>query len=87
MAAKKCNPNMLVPIKEIDRALRKASRKANVMFYWVCYEKFHFTPDEMLQLESEIKYLADSIAQGYVNLDDLERTLDEEGVVSFVGTV
>lgn len=87
MAAKKCNPNMLVPIKEVDRALRKASRKANVMFYWVCWEKFHFTPEEMLQLENEINYLCDSIKNGYVNLDDLEQMLDEEGVVHFDGII
>lgn len=84
---KSYNPNRLVPMKEIDRVLRKASRKANVMFYWVMWEKFHFTPEEMLQLETEVKYLADSIASGYVNLDDLEQTLDEEGVVHFEGVI
>lgn len=84
---KKVNPNMLVPIREVNKALRKASRKANVMFYWVCWEKFHFTPDEMLQLEDEINYLCDSIAKGYVKLDDLERELDEAEVVRFNGIV
>lgn len=87
MSKNKYNPNRLVPIKDIDRVLRKASRKANVMFYWVCWEKFHFTPDEMLQLQNEVEYLADSIAKGYVNLDDIERTLDEEGVVKFEGAI
>lgn len=85
--SKKANPNKLVPIKEIDRALRKASRKANVMFYWVCWEKFHFTPEEMWQLETEINYLCDSIAKGYVNLDDLEQALDEAEVVHFDGLI
>lgn len=83
MADKKYNPNKLVPIKEIDRVLRKASRKANVIFYWVMWEKFHFTEDEMLQLEQEINYLADSITRGYVSLDDLEKTLEEEAIVHF----
>ena len=81
------NPNRLVPMKEIDRVLRKASRKANVMFYWVMWEKFHFTPEEMWQLETEINNLADSIKLGYVSLEDMERTLDEEGVVHFEGLV
>jgi hypothetical protein len=83
MADKKYNPNKLVPIKEIDRVLRKASRKANVIFYWVMWEKFHFTESEMLQLEQEINYLADSITKGYVSLDDLEKTLEEEDIVHF----
>lgn len=80
---KNYNPNRLVPIKEIDRVLRQASRKANVIFYWVMWEKFHFTEAEMLQLEQEINYLADSITRGYVSLDDLEKTLEEEDVVHF----
>ena len=47
-------------------------------------EKHDAPPEDIMQLKSELEYLWDSIANGYVSFPDIKKHLDQEYDWKFV---
>ena len=71
---------------DVDRAKRDAQGKAvNIawaIFFTVMADKEGYGKKRLKRIWNEVNNLSDSISEGYVNVNDLIRTLDEEmGIV------
>lgn len=68
--------------RETAKAKDDAIRYAMVVFMSVMYDKEGYGKKRMRRVWNEVNDLSDSIAEGYVNLDDLEKMLeDEAGII------
>lgn len=69
-----------IPVSQAD--INRA-RQDNITIAWaiifsVLVDKEGFTPDDIARVWQETEDLADSLTKGYVNINDLQRTLEEE---------
>lgn len=79
MGKQKTNPRR-IPVSQAD--INRA-RQDNITIAWaiifsVLVDKEGFTPDDIARVWQETEDLADSLTKGYVNINDLQRTLEEE---------
>lgn len=83
MAKKRVNPHKR-PASQADvkRASKQAQEQAvNIaiaMFLTVMFDKFGFDAEQLQRVWKEVNSLSDSVAKGYVNVQDLMTVLDEE---------
>ena len=79
---KRVNPNRRpVTQADINRARADNISIAWAIVFTVLRDKEGFTPDDIARVWSETEDLADSLLKGYVNINDLQRTLEEESNV------
>ena len=85
---RKKTPPQRIPCSkaDVEKAERKATDYAATFVWAVCFsvmrDKFGWGPVRLMRLWDEVIKMADSIAQGYVKVEDLERALeDEAGIV------
>lgn len=81
--SKKKNPARKPVTKvELENRVRASAMKtAWAIFFTVLFDKEGHTAEDMQRIWKECEYLSDSIAQGRVNIADLQRMLaDEYGV-------
>ena len=73
------NPNRIpVSQADINRARQDNISIAWAIIFTVLVDKEGFTPDDIARVWQETEDLADSLVKGYVNINDLQRTLEEE---------
>ena len=67
---------------DVKRAAKQAQDQAVnfaiAMFLTVMFDKFGFNAEQLQRVWAEVNNLADSVAKGYVNMQDLMTVLDEE---------
>ena len=80
---KKINPKK-IPISQADLtkakkdAQNKAINYAWAIFFSVMVDKEGYGKKRLKRIWEEISDLSDSVSRGYVSIDDLLKTLDEE---------
>lgn len=83
MAKKRINPRKR-PASQADiiRAKKQTQEEAVnlaiAMFLTVMFDKFGFDAEQLQRVWKEVNSLSDSVAKGYVNVQDLIAVLDEE---------
>lgn len=83
MRKKRINPHKR-PASQADvrraekQAQDKAVNLAIAMFLTVMFDKFGFDAEQLQRVWKEVNSLSDSVAKGYVNMNDLIAVLDEE---------
>ena len=77
---KKLNPNRVPRTTEekINYERKKAIKLAYVIFLSVLCDKIGLTNDDLARTHKGCLDLSESIAKGYVNVEDLKKTLREE---------
>ena len=77
---KKLNPNRVPRTTEetIHYERARAIKLAYVIFLSVLCDKIGLTNDDLARTHKGCIELSDSIAKGYVNVEDLKKTLREE---------
>lgn len=83
MAKKKINPRHR-PVSQAD--INKAKREAQLtainyawaIFFTVMVDKEGYGKKRLKRIWDEVSELSDSISKGYVSINDLMRTLEEE---------
>ena len=77
---KKLNPNRVPRTTEekINYERAKAIKLTYVIFLSVLCDKIGLTNDDLARTHKGCLDLSDSIAKGYVNVEDLKKTLREE---------
>ena len=77
---KKLNPNRVPRTTEekITYERSKAIKLAYVIFLYVLCDKIGLTNDDLARTYKGCLDLSDSIAKGYVNVEDLRKTLHKE---------
>lgn len=77
---KKLNPNRVPRTTEekINYERAKAIKLTYVIFLSVLCDKIGLTNDDLARTHKGCIDLSDSIAKGYVNVEDLKKTLREE---------
>ena len=83
MAKKRTNPykrpaSYADIIKATKQAQDNAVNLAIAMFLTVMFDKFGFDSEQLQRVWKEVNSLSDSVAKGYVNMQDLMTVLDEE---------
>lgn len=84
---KKVNPHRRpATAADVEKAKKKAQNQAiNItwaIFFTVMRDKEGWGAKRLRRLWDEVNELSDSISQGYITVDDLMKTLDEEaGIV------
>ena len=85
---KKKNPNEMVPRKTLDKERRQihdqAANFAYLIMFTIMMDKHRWKRKRLTRLYEQINYLSDSIARGYVKIEDLAKTMDEEAGINFV---
>ena len=83
MKKKRVNPHKK-PASQADvkraaeHAKNQAVNFAIAMFLTVMFDKFGFDAEQLQRVWAEVNNLADSVAKGYVDMQDLMTVLDEE---------
>ncbi len=69
-------------LADVERAKKVAHTEAigyaMAIFFTVLFDKHRATKDELKVFWDEVNELSDSVADGYVSIPDLRRTLDKE---------
>ena len=83
MAKKKVNPNRIPVSKaDVDKAKRDVQKMAIsyvwAIFFTVMVDKEGYGKKRLKRIWDAVTDLCDSISKGYVKVDDLIRTLEEE---------
>jgi hypothetical protein len=83
---KKKNPHIMLRESDVKKMKRDASDKALkyglVLFLTVMRDKEGYGIKRLKRVYDNMQELADSINKGYVNLFDLEKTLQEEANIN-----
>lgn len=83
---KKKNPHIMLRESDVKKMKRDASDKALkyglVLFLTVMRDKEGYGIKRLQRIYEHMQELADSINKGYVNLFDLEKTLQEEANIN-----
>lgn len=84
MKKQRVNPNRrLATMADVQRAKRDAQDEAVklawTIFFTVMRDKEGYGIKRLKRLWGEVEYLSDSIAKGYVNLEELHKVLRDEG--------
>lgn len=84
---RKTSPQHLPASKQDVHKAKKQATDFAVIYVWavmftIMRDKFGWGPVRLMRLWNEVISMADSIGEGYVKLDDLVKTLeDEAGIV------
>lgn len=83
MAKKKVNPNRIPVSKaDVDKAKRDVQKLAIsyvwAIFFTVMVDKEGYGKKRLKRIWNAVTDLSDSISKGYVKVDDLLKTLEEE---------
>lgn len=85
--SKKVNPRLKpATMADLNKARKQAESDA-ISYAWaimftVMRDKFDFTIEQLQEFWDGVGYLSDSIAKGYVDVNDLMKALDDEaGIV------
>ena len=83
MAKKKVNPNRIPVTKaDVDKAKRDVQLKAIsyvwAIFFTVMVDKEGYGKKRLKRIWNAVTDLSDSISKGYVKVEDLLKTLEEE---------
>ncbi len=86
--AKKRNPRELVPWGVLDKERKRirdeAINWAYVVMFTAMRDKHGYGFKRLNRLYNDINYIADSIAKGYVKLQDLKKELEDKMGIKFV---
>jgi len=83
--SKRINPNKKPATQaDIKKAKKQAIAYAWAIMFTVMRDKFGYGPVRLQRVWSEVNRLSDAITAGYVNLNDLMRTLDQEAGIVLV---
>lgn len=82
---KKVNPNRIPVKKEIKIASErsKAIKLVYVIVLYVLFDRMGMSAETVNEIYKHCLDVSDSIAKGYLNKKDIEKTLDEELDVKF----
>lgn len=69
--------------KEVNKAKDEAILYAMSIFFFVMWDKEGWGKKRLRRVWDEVSFLSDAIAEGYVSLDDLEKTLEKEAGIVF----
>ena len=69
--------------KEVNKAKDEAILYAMSVFFFVMWDKEGWGKKRLRRVWDEVSFLSDTIAEGYVSLDDLEKTLEKEAGIIF----
>ena len=84
---KKVNPrNKPATMADVNRAKRKAQEDAIratwAIFFSVMRDKEGYGVKRLVRLWERVNYLSECVAEGYVSIADLEKTLEEEAGIT-----
>lgn len=87
MSKSKCNPRRRPAtqadvVKAKKEALNEAIKIGWAIFFTVMRDKEGYGPKRLCRLWNYIEELSESIAQGYVSVEDLKKTLKNESGIT-----
>lgn len=79
MKKKKVNPaRKPASERDVNKIISESARRMCLLFLYIMIDKHNETRDHVQELARQINYYADSIREGYISWDDIERTVEEE---------